>query len=922
MTKIFGREREITHFKHRINTGKGQLLGFYGSPGLGKTTLLAEFKRIGELFTPYVASIDFTPGHETARQTIVGTLVEIIRQLESSEHTTMPKQFWDIRTSYSPFIPMLNRLGYEEKDMEGEAFTSFLETIREQDANGTNELSKEDFEYLMFTFSQGVQKLPTVSARLGKAAQEGEDDPLIVLLFDALEHTTPEIHQWLISLSQEVLGEYVYLVGFGREPIEGLLTQNLRLFNDTAMQTYLIKRYYIDEHETLEHLAQVAQGLPFALDLAGRYSTQFPYADPAILNSPGNDPSKILHYMIEQYLAQYDLLIEDEYDEDRHRMYYVLRYAPIMQELSEASLKALLHNLSGLDELFGEDTTVDYGFLYRQALDHAFVPNGSFHEVTQDVARKYLQEQEPARWMELNARAARYYEAQGKPKLAKQHTNTTETDNWSLAFEKIFTAFDNNDFQQARELRASLDQIEMPATTAPWVNLVDAILAYQDEEFETAETNIDKLLEEKNLPNQVSERLQQWQELIANQPQLEQNIVALRMRFRYAVQTGNQPMVASALLGLSAEALDRYEYDKARTYLEQAVVIYRELNITLGEANALRKLGALTLKQTRYDESYAYLEEALTKYREINDVWGEASTLRKLGELNLEQDRYDDSLLCLQDALTKYQEIKDRWGEANTLEDLGILARLQGRYDDAKKDLERALLLYQALGIKRSEASARNNLGKLAKVQDDFEIAESHLKQALNTYTEIESQLGAANALNDLGELARIQGHFDEAQDYLDQAYDLYQTIGSPLGEALVLLSKGRLLIDHDEPHDALSTLKQALELYRQIGYQLGEAHTLRDMGAVTQNMDQRSRSERYHRQAFRIFHRLNHIEAAAELAKSLLESKVASEDWRGMQEWIDALKELVSDPSLAIDEDYSDFIEDTEVTMKLKVKG
>jgi uncharacterized protein HemY len=68
----------------------------------------------------------------------------------------------------------------------------------------------------------------------------------------------------------------------------------------------------------------------------------------------------------------------------------------------------------------------------------------------------------------------------------------------------------------------------------------------------------------------------------------------------------------------------------AKSHLQSALSIFREIDSRLGEANALRSLGDLAVRMDDLPSAKSHLQSALSIFREIDEKLGEASVLRAL----------------------------------------------------------------------------------------------------------------------------------------------------------------------------------------------------------------------------------------------------------------------------------------------------
>ncbi len=202
----------------------------------------------------------------------------------------------------------------------------------------------------------------------------------------------------------------------------------------------------------------------------------------------------------------------------------------------------------------------------------------------------------------------------------------------------------------------------------------------------------------------------------------------------------------------------------ARTSLEQALQVARQVGLQVVEADALRSLGVTCWQQQQMDQALMYTEQALQIYRELNDRYLECRTLNNLAIYYVTGDQYELGLESYQQALDIYQEIRDRAGEGTVLHNLGLLYWDYGDLELAQHYLEKALVLRQNTHDVWGEALTLDSLGENHMRWGDLESAENYLKLS----QQITSQAGylrqAGSVLVNLARVQAMRGEWSEAE--------------------------------------------------------------------------------------------------------------------------------------------------------------
>jgi len=200
-------------------------------------------------------------------------------------------------------------------------------------------------------------------------------------------------------------------------------------------------------------------------------------------------------------------------------------------------------------------------------------------------------------------------------------------------------------------------------------------------------------------------------------------------------------------LGHAYRELRRFE--EARTHLEQALAIRREIGDQIGEAWTLAGLGFVDGDVRGHGAAAEWFQQALAIRREIADRHrddesivvanrhGEGIALANLGDAFRELRQFADALDCLQQAVDISREIRDRHAEGYTLVKLGDTYRELGRTEDALDVYQQALTTRREIGDRWGEAETLHNRGRVLLDSDHLEEALESWRQALAIFDEL-----------------------------------------------------------------------------------------------------------------------------------------------------------------------------------------
>ncbi len=235
--------------------------------------------------------------------------------------------------------------------------------------------------------------------------------------------------------------------------------------------------------------------------------------------------------------------------------------------------------------------------------------------------------------------------------------------------------------------------------------------------------------------------------------------------------------VALALDWLGEVATEVGDYENAPGFLEEALLIYREVQDNRGTADMLMQLGWALMRMGNYVQAEAYLQESLILVRALDDPYLLGMNLSGLGELALRQGEYDRAHDLLQESLMARRALGNPWGIAVSLGSLGWVALRRGEFVPMAEALEESLRIRLEIGDRGGAAWCLEKLAE-ARVLLARWLSLSRRRHAF------------PDAIRILGAAAAVRVKVNAAIDPVDQpAYDallaeLRQTVGSEAFDA------------------------------------------------------------------------------------------------------------------------------------------
>ena len=189
------------------------------------------------------------------------------------------------------------------------------------------------------------------------------------------------------------------------------------------------------------------------------------------------------------------------------------------------------------------------------------------------------------------------------------------------------------------------------------------------------------------------------------------------------------------------------QYDKAKEYLEKALIITTEIGDRKGEASWYGNLGTVFQSLGQYDKAKEYFYKALIITTEIGDREGERLWYGNLGTVFQSLGQYDMAKEYLKEALVISTKIGNEVGKAADLANLGILFSTVGDYEASEVYLEKALCTSRDVGDRRKEIQTLLGYAILYLFQKKIKDSLSCLHLCIEKHEELRYFIGANDQL-------------------------------------------------------------------------------------------------------------------------------------------------------------------------------
>ncbi|HEX6387737.1 MAG TPA: tetratricopeptide repeat protein, partial [Anaerolineae bacterium] len=304
--------------------------------------------------------------------------------------------------------------------------------------------------------------------------------------------------------------------------------------------------------------------------------------------------------------------------------------------------------------------------------------------------------------------------------------------------------------------------------------------------------------------------------------EIEADVENVRVAWRWAVEQGDVPQIASTL-----EALFHF-YDM-RSWFQEGEQVFREAALCLAalppsreQAVTLARLqaraGWFAFHLGQQHESVRLFQESLSQLQQQGAEAESVFNLNYLGAVMRHLGEYERADTYLSEALRLARQYEDRYQASITLNVLGQTSSLRGDYESARYYCREGLRLKRAIGDHRGMTYSLSYLGRVARALGEYEEAQRLFEESMHISETLGDQRGVAFALQNLADTAQALGRHEKAEKLYHQALAIFRHIGNPLGASICLIHLAEVATARSEMAAARRHLREGLQMALESG--------------------------------------------------------------------------------------------------------
>jgi len=213
-------------------------------------------------------------------------------------------------------------------------------------------------------------------------------------------------------------------------------------------------------------------------------------------------------------------------------------------------------------------------------------------------------------------------------------------------------------------------------------------------------------------------------------------------------------------------------------YGQKSLDIFRSEEEPFGLAFSMMGTGIVLLNQGKDEMAKPFVQEAVMLFRELGAGWLEATAMVHLGNIALGLGRETEALEWLDRATAIAEPIRDPWLQAFAANNKGEVARVRGDFELARRYYEETARYYKEADAKGDQARLVHTFGYLELHAGKPDLAANLFRESLEDFIELGNKRGIAECLAGIAGIAARRGQATWAAPLLAAAENLLTSFG------------------------------------------------------------------------------------------------------------------------------------------------
>lgn len=373
--------------------------------------------------------------------------------------------------------------------------------------------------------------------------------------------------------------------------------------------------------------------------------------------------------------------------------------------------------------------------------------------------------------------------------------------------------------------------------------------------MKTAKTYIQEAF--KLCPREDEEKKALIIAFLASLLSMEGNLSATNYLCQEVEKMSNTKGKAEALGALAVLKGTEQDFEKAESYIQQALDIHQRLENDMGIAQIFNYWAIVKTGQGLIDEAFSCYQQAIDQFRSLGKLQELASTLLFVGGLHLLLEQVKESTSVYQEAINLVQKIGENVNKLQFLFASGIVAVSQGNMEQGLTFLQQALDLAQKEGNNLIQPFLLVMLSSIYIAQEQYAMAENTLLEALKLAKLTGNTILQIQGLYLFGLIKAQKEKWNDALIIFQKGLALCESMGAKgrnIYKHKFLIFIGFIYIEKEEINSAVNCLEQALAMFEEIMDIESQLQVLSALGELELNDETLNKAIFYAEQILNIY--------------------------------------------------------------------
>jgi len=214
-----------------------------------------------------------------------------------------------------------------------------------------------------------------------------------------------------------------------------------------------------------------------------------------------------------------------------------------------------------------------------------------------------------------------------------------------------------------------------------------------------------------------------------------------------AIKPRRDPVAGQLLRQLATTEALAGRLDRALEHVLAAQAIFEEHSDERGLASTMRELGDVHMKAGRLDEAALALRRGLQLAERVGSVEEIGGCLINIGFVEGERQAFQDAIDCDRRAIEEFERVGHGSGRTRGYANLAYHLMQAGEYDEAERWCQRTLALSRTIGHSVTVADAIDTLAAIEVWRGNFSAGAERAEEAAAIYLEMGAPSSAARSL-------------------------------------------------------------------------------------------------------------------------------------------------------------------------------